>query len=481
MRQKSSLIGFFFLPLFFGFFFALPMVVEAKTVYVNENGSDDDDGSSSSKPFKSLEKAAEEVNDGNADEVKLAKGEYDGKVTFEKKVAIQGAGKSSTTITGALIFKKDVELRNVAIRTKNLNAITLGKDSVGELKDVDIRDFLGVGVWVTSGRGALKLEDSRIGSSSGKGIYAEAGTKLEVINSSIVGNKQEGIDIRQNTRGNIKNNLIEDNGESGIELIVGSSDFIISGNNIKKNGSSGIAFQFYTLNKKSGAITATANNFSSNKKSGIDCNQPQGGDSPSGYWADSIALEGNTFSNNDKEISTRCQLLEAKSAEEEKALQEKLAEEERMKAEEARLAALSLEEKAAEDERLMKEREYTEELVIKAEDVVQREPYETSIKNVEAQKKYKVFLWGRSGPETEALEILIAEDEFRLQELKAELSGLPPYQADQSLQERVRTQEAKIEQYKAILASYEAEKGLLSSFPQNFYERINTLIYVLPF
>lgn len=478
MPPKHLIVKRLIFPLLFLAVFALPMAASAKTVYVDQDGDNSNSGTSD-EPFKTLEKAAEEVNKGDADEVRVKKGSFEGGVTFERGVTLEGAGKGSTTITGTLTFKKKAELKNLSVKTKSHTAVTLGKNAAGNFKDVDIRDFTGVGIWLTSGDSSLTLEDSRVGGSNGKGIYAEAGSKLNVSGSQIVNNKQEGIDIRQNTRGTIKNNTIEGNSESGIELIVGSSDFTVTGNKLQKNGASGIAYQFYSLNKKFGEIVTTNNTISGNRNYGLDCKKPQGGDSPAGYWADSISLEGNTFANNKNgEISTACKLIEAKTEEEEKALEQKLQEEEKAKAEAA--AKLLQEAGMTDEERVNQELARTNELVQKTETIIQENLYNDLLGKITAKNSLKTFFFGVAGPETESLRQQIAQDETALHAYQEQVAVLPPYQASPELQGRIAAQEERLEQYRKQAEIFEQEKGILHSFQKDLLGRINRIIYVFP-
>lgn len=477
MQQKSLILRILLFQGLFLVFFSISGIAYAKTVYVNSDGDDEDNGTAD-QPFKTLEAAAEEINEGEADDIKLGKGSFDGGVIFDQGVSINGAGKGSTTITGPLTFKKKAALKNVSIRTKARNAVTIGKSSVATIKNVDIREYMGIGIWIMSGGGVLTLEDSRIGGASGKGIYAEPGTKLNLIGNIITNNKQEGVDIRQNTRGTIKNNTITDNGESGIEIIVGSSDFVISGNDIKNNGASGIAHQFYELNKKFGTITTTGNTLTGNDKYGLDCNKPQSGNTPVGYWADSITLEGNTLGNNKRgDTSATCKFIEAKTEEEEKKAQEEIAAEEKTapKAEEeVKIEALVV-------ERARQENQFADVLMEKIETLIQEEKYNQLMTRVESKSKKEVFLDGWKSPALDELQEKIHQDSEMFQLYQAHLEGLGVYEGRTDLEGRVRSQEEKISQYQSKANIYSAQKGLKEyGDPSKAFKYIVRIFYALP-
>ncbi len=473
MRPKSTFFSILIFPFFLGIFLSVPTLVSAKTVYVNQDGDDSDEGSSD-HPFKTLEEAAEEVNEGEADEIKIGKGSFPGDVTFTESVDIQGAGKGSTTLKGSLTFKKKVSLKNLSINTKAKNAVTLGKSSVANFEKVDIREFTGIGIWIQSGGGVLTLEDSRLGGSGGKGIYAEAGSKVTLIGNTIVNNKQEGVDIRQNTRGTIKNNTIEDNSESGIELIVGSSDFIISGNDIKKNGASGIAFQFYQLKTKIGTITATGNTISGNDKYGLDCNKPQAGDTPVGYWADSITLDGNTLASNKMaDVSKTCKLIEAKTEEEEKILEQEVVEEEKKESELVQSEAEILDQSA--EEKRNQENALLEDLMGKIEGVVQKDRYQQLMEQARQMKLHQVAAAGFKNQAVEDIRQQAAIDGSEIADYKGQMMVLGTYATRSDLQERVSTQEQQLAEYQAFAESYNWKKELGSyhvPFEPKFLESV---------
>lgn len=456
MLPKSTIFALALFQVFiWGIFLSAPVQAFAKTIYVEEDGDNSNDGSSES-PYKTLEKAAEEVNEGEADEVRIGKGKFDGGVTFEESVTIEGEGKNDTTISGTLSFKKKAKMEKVSIRTTAHTAVTIGKDAQATFKDIDIREFIGIGIIIVSGGGELTVQDSRIGASSGKGIYAEAGSKLTVTGSSIVSNKQEGLDIRNNTRGTIKNNVIEGNKESGIELILGSSDFIISGNKIKNNNASGIAFQFYEIAKKQGTITVSGNTISGSRKYGIDCNKPQAGNTPAGYWADSITLEENSFSSNKLvDVSTSCKIIEAKTEEEEKALEQQFLQEEKVEVEaEVKPAETDLlvAEKAHQEKWLM------EDLVMKIEGVVDENQYQGLVGKVQ-QLYFAQLVWTRwEHPALKALEEQILIDSNELLVYKEQLLAVPSYANRPDLQQRVTAAEQKLMAYQVVLDAAKNKK-----------------------
>lgn len=307
-----------------GFFLLAHTAFAAGTVYVSEQGDDDNNGSKN-EPYKTLKKAADEVNEGEVSRVEVLQGNYAG-ATFSKGVTLVGDSKKGTVITSPVLLYGKSTVKNLAFRISAGSAITIGKTAEVTIENTDIRDAGKAGIWVEPGRARVTLRDSRI-SGGTKAVYLQAGARLDATGNTIINNSEEGIDIRQNTRGTIKNNTIENNRESGIEVIIGSSSFVITGNSIKNNGASGIASQFYPLNKKLGKIVVTNNTIKGNKNYDLDCKLPQGGNFPPGYWSDSISLEGNTLSAPDgSSLNKRCKILQTGTKEELEALAQSEAE-----------------------------------------------------------------------------------------------------------------------------------------------------------
>jgi len=241
---------------------------------------------------------------------------------------------------------EDVEIKGEGIKVRSGASV--------EIIDVYIRDA-GTGIETVDG-GTLTIRDSKI-KKNGKGLYIQKGKDINITSSKISENEEEGIDIRSNVDGVVSGNVIEDNGESGIEIILGKSEMKITNNKIEDNGSSGIATQFYDFQEKIGAISIRGNTISENSNYGIDCKTPSGGNSGDKYWSESMSFVGNSiFENKKGDFAPYCKLSNIKIENATKTEEEIAAE----KA--AKAAALEAERKAeekalaAEEERLAKEK-----------------------------------------------------------------------------------------------------------------------------
>lgn len=145
----------------------------------------------------------------------------------------------------------------------------------------------------------------------------QKGRSIEIVDSRIYKNKEEGIDLREDVDGIVRNNDVYENGEGGIELVIGSSGLTIVKNHIVKNRASGIAAQFYRGSSKLGKIDMQGNVIQKNGNYGIDCKIPSGGNPQHGYWNDSLNFEGNTAEGGGAiVIAGSCKIIEDEKKEE---------------------------------------------------------------------------------------------------------------------------------------------------------------------
>ncbi len=294
----KSLYIYPFLGLIIGGIFLSPSFVVASNIcYVDESVENSGDGSDD-KPYKKISKATEE----NCSEIKLSKGTYEENVNLKAGMKLRGNSKDSTIVKGKVTMSDGSEISKVTV--------SIGGIEVAQGADVDIKTVIikgaNIGI-LTTGGGKLTADDVVI-SGNRKGSYIQYGKDVKITNCKVYDNKEEGLDIRANVSGSINSNEIYDNGESGIEVILGKAELSIVNNSIKKNGSSGIAAQFYSDTDKKGDVNIKNNVITDNSNYGLDCKAPSGGDGrPKGYWADSMDLTSNKIMNNKKkDISGSC-------------------------------------------------------------------------------------------------------------------------------------------------------------------------------
>jgi parallel beta-helix repeat protein len=312
IKRKVFLIKMFIVIFCLG----TPLITQAGYDYYVDIEAKETGEGTKDEPFEDIKEAMEEL-EGKKGEVYIKDGTYKDSFTIPEGIELIGQGRSTVKISGQITMQNNTSLRNLTLIGSSI-PITVKGDADVKIKECTISNFGSIGIKVLPGNGDFELSESKITGGIGKGLYLQRGSEIEIVDNVVTNNGEEAIDIREKVEGIIRNNHIEDNGESGIELIVGSSELRIEGNKIKDNGSSGIAFQFYEDFDKKGDILVAGNDVSKNDNYGFDCKKPQGGSSGSSYWKDSIELVNNDIHNNRKSINSSCKLIRAVDEEEEK-------------------------------------------------------------------------------------------------------------------------------------------------------------------
>lgn len=291
------------------------VLAEDYDLYVDQDYDGGDAEGTSEKPYTSISKALEKSKDG--DKVYIKNGTYEEEIVLEKEVDLYGQDKNKTIIkgkSGSTVEAKDNSvLKNLTV-SGGYSGVVFNKK--GEIKNCIIEKVQKNAIDAKAGSSELKITDSKI-TGNAKGVYVQTGRVMLIANNEFISNIEEGIDVRDRTRGSIQNNEISSNGEGGIEIIVGSARVTIKNNIIRKNNASGIAAQFYTIAQKTGEIKIENNKIERNGHFGIVCKAPSGGKSSKNYWNDSLNLISNTIENNkDLAIAKSCKMAGAVTEEE---------------------------------------------------------------------------------------------------------------------------------------------------------------------
>lgn len=289
----------------------------------NGDGSEDD-------PFGSIKDAVDEIGDKEGKKIYVKPGTYSAAFTLPKGTTLVGSDAKDVSITGLVTLSNDTTVSKISI--SGAGGLLVLKNASVTLERIRIKGVVGTGLKSEAGKARIILRDSLI-EGNRKGAYLQAGTTFEASGLEVVKNREEGIDIRENVDGSITKSSFHDNEESGLEIVLGSAKFSISGNTFTSNGASGVAAQFYDGAKKLGNVSITGNTFTRNDW-GIDCKAPQGNMDSKFYFLNSLTVENNTFKENrDGEISGRCKILtdaeraalEAEEAKQKAALDERVA------------------------------------------------------------------------------------------------------------------------------------------------------------
>jgi len=304
VRSVKSFFPVFVMIFFVGMTFSFFETAFASSTYYVKEGSDGD--GSEGDPFGSIADAVAEAKEEGGKKIMVARGSYDSVFTLPKGVELVGSDKKEVTLKGRIRMEDKSKLSGVTVET---NGIIVSSNADVSIEKVVIKNILRSGIDSEEGDGTITVRDTTIEKNK-KGMYIQKGISILFENLEISSNIEEGIDIRANVSGSIKKSSFRDNGESGIEVILGSADLLITGNTLSGNGASGIATQFYEAFKKNGDVRIENNAISGNSNYGIDCKAPSGGLETKDYYLNSISVSGNKFNKNrEGDISNRCRLL----------------------------------------------------------------------------------------------------------------------------------------------------------------------------
>jgi len=294
--MKLVVLSFFVIIFSAGLLCEPVFVLAGDTCYVDEDADDDGDGSDD-EPYQNIKEALDE----DCEEIIVKEGIYDDDIVMGKGVEIDGKNKDKTIITGKIIMHDNSEISDVTIST---GGVDVKNGAHVKIEDTNIKKA-NIGI-DTAGGGKLTVRNVALYDNR-KAMYLQKGTNVSITNSEVYDNDEEGIDIRANVDGVISGNSIHNNGESGIEVIVGKSELKITNNTIKKNKASGIAAQYYQEDSKLGGVKIKDNKITGNKSFGINCKAPSGGNPGVEYWTKSMEMFANKVSDNrEGDFSSTC-------------------------------------------------------------------------------------------------------------------------------------------------------------------------------
>ena len=267
-----------------------PVFVHAGADCYVDADADADSGGDGSKenPYIKISKALEK----DCKDISIKTGTYSNDIILENGVEIEGESRDDVVITGKVTMKDNSEIGKVTIKGEG---VYVSDNADVEIVDVIIKNS-GIGI-ETLGGGNLMVKNSEIFGNR-KGFYIQAGKNINITSSNIYNNTEEGVDIRSNVDGIISGNIIEENGEGGIEVVLGKSELTISNNKIRHNHASGIATQFYDFASELGGIKINNNTISGNSDFAVTCKIPSGGKLSANYWSKSVSFIGNKIDGN---------------------------------------------------------------------------------------------------------------------------------------------------------------------------------------
>lgn len=254
-------------------------------------------------PEKSLHSALETMKEREVSQRQISlAGTHEGIFFIPDQTMLTGT--QNAEIVGEVTVRGEVVLEDFRISGEG-RGIILATGGDLHLKGMQITDNVHNGIELISGSKIL-VEDSTL-EGNRKGLYAKSNSNVVVRNSLVTRNIQEGIDIWEKSTSEISDNTIVENGESGIELLVGSSKNITKNNTLKDNGKSGLVLEYARYAPEIGEITISENQIVDNTEKGLHCVSRTGGKRIHRYFAKSADPKDNQIRNNQEgDIAKTC-------------------------------------------------------------------------------------------------------------------------------------------------------------------------------
>ncbi len=387
------------------FVFCFLVLAPAKSVcvasanYVVEAGKDGD--GSESDPFGSIAEAVEEILEHGGKSILVRAGKYDEAFTLPKGVSLVGEGdRDDVWVKQKIRMENESEVRNIAFTGAGGIFVSGNADVV--IKNVHIKDVTTSGIIAEPGDGRLTI-DKLVIEGARKGMYIQKGREIVMKNSEVSSNREEGLDIRNQVSGSVTDSRFRNNGESGIEVILGASKLSIRSNTFKNNSSSGIATQYLFGEDRSGDVLIEDNTIEGGGNFGIDCRIPSGGPPAGDYFLNSLRIKENTYDGNMKgDIAKRCKVL---TEEESRVLEEQEKQEQEREAKRQAPLLLSETELSRRTLAAAEERKAYDEIQISDEQVRIRQSAENlnialarmeqSVQEMTERSSFVCFLFGR--------------------------------------------------------------------------------------
>jgi hypothetical protein len=215
-------------------------------IHVDDSNNGAQDGSSE-HPYKTIKKAMEKAD--SKTDIVVANGEYEENVKIKEGVKLFGSDRDKTVIKAdndnepAVKMRHKTQIGNFTIKGGE-DGVKVENDAQATISQCDIKDNDEDGVDV----GEAQVRDSR---------------KVVIMESEIRGNGKAGIYSRKRQI-SITDNKIVSNGSNGVDIEKGSGVWI-KGNDIKKNGGSGMKIRL-----DDSKIFAKSNAFRDNERNGVE-------------------------------------------------------------------------------------------------------------------------------------------------------------------------------------------------------------------
>lgn len=249
--QKSEIIGSLLLLIII----IIPLMsfaARGEKIYVSAGASGGQDGSFD-HPYKTINQAIKKA--GKHDEIHVSRGTYKESIKIPKGVEIQGEDKDNVIIIAddqdeaAITMKNDTKIVGVTAR-RGKYGIKVEEGAKAKIIKCLVRDNQSDGIRVENGAldddEKVVINDNVIMDNGRAGIFSEK-RKIVIMDNAIQKNDSDGIELARGTDAWIQGNNLTKNGGSGMKFILDKSNIWTKRNKFYKNEREGIEINAYGL------------------------------------------------------------------------------------------------------------------------------------------------------------------------------------------------------------------------------------------
>lgn len=245
----------------------------SKTVFVDKDADGSEDGTSA-HPYHSISKALKHSESGT--EVFVAKGRYKENVTIPKGVKLIGKKKDRGDVIieadndskPTVVMKHKSELDHLTVKGGR-HGVRIEEDSKAVIYDVVVKDSKRDGIHIDSAsrdkKYQISIAKSSIRENDRAGIFSEK-RNIVVMDSDIILNGSDGIDLAAGTKAWLEGNRFNDNKGSGAKLIIDGSDIWSKKSGFRNNKREGVEVSSYGV---AGTVGFKKTAFVNNSRYGI--------------------------------------------------------------------------------------------------------------------------------------------------------------------------------------------------------------------
>ncbi|MBI2439418.1 MAG: DUF1565 domain-containing protein [Candidatus Moranbacteria bacterium] len=243
-------------------FFALVLVVlfvtplfvfgGSRVIYVDKDASGSEDGTSS-HPYKTISKALKNADDG--DEVRVKNGTYKENITLPKEVSLYGHSEKRDKVIiesdnddkPTVSMKHGTVLSHITVKGGR-HGVRVLEGAKAHVFDVVVKNSDRDGIHIDSAscdkKHRVLIDKTRIINNNRAGIFSEK-RFIVILNSDVVGNGSDGIDLASGTKAWLEGNRLNDNKGSGAKLVLDGASLYGKKNGFRNNHREGLEVSAY--------------------------------------------------------------------------------------------------------------------------------------------------------------------------------------------------------------------------------------------